>query len=394
MLNRKKPFFSILIPTFNRPELVGDAIESVLYQSFDDLEVIVSNNGANTSTREVIRTYLKDERVKYYENGQALNMPEHWDKIAQEFDGKYFLILTDRCLLKQDALKFLYENLCARDNELEVISWKWDLYLDDMNILLRASRRNIAKINETDSTEYLLGLANYLTGVDYPMPRGMNSCVKTSFYKELQKRYGRVFTCLTPDVSFSFYCLMNTKSFWFVDGSLMISRGANVSNGGQTYVATTDQYIQSLGISDPIQNLPCKVPFLVNAVAEDFLRTAANCGRLDIYNSFCKTNYYVKLLYEWDVKVIAHKISFWRLYVFSRQIGKALDDESPNIQQQVKSQRLKSKVGKTMPFLRRVLVAAAIQILGRYLMAFRQRRILKNGDAEVFTDVRQAAGFS
>ena len=85
-----KPFFSILIPTFNRPEMVHFAIESVLLQNFQDFELIISNNGALTSTREVVFKYLNDERVKYYESSQVLSMVEHWDKVGKLFVGKFF----------------------------------------------------------------------------------------------------------------------------------------------------------------------------------------------------------------------------------------------------------------------------------------------------------------
>ncbi len=45
MLN-EKPFFSVVLPTLNRAEYLPFAIESVLNQTFEDLELIVSNNSS------------------------------------------------------------------------------------------------------------------------------------------------------------------------------------------------------------------------------------------------------------------------------------------------------------------------------------------------------------
>ncbi len=39
-----KPFFSVVMPTFKRPERLKRAVESVLNQSFTDFEILIVNN--------------------------------------------------------------------------------------------------------------------------------------------------------------------------------------------------------------------------------------------------------------------------------------------------------------------------------------------------------------
>jgi len=241
---KTSPFFSILIPTFNRPELISYAIESVLLQGFEDLEIIISNNGANEKTREVSKKYLIDPRVKYYENNNILNMPEHWDKLGQLFCGKYFLILTDRCLLKKGALNYLFIKIKESKYTIDVISWPWDLYLDKLGILLPSScSTQKLEVKEINSNEYFDFLAANLSGVDYSMPRGLNSCVERKFYSKIVNIYGTVFKTISPDVTFSMYCIMNTPKFWYVNGSLFVSQGADVSNGGRVYTSTAEEYL-------------------------------------------------------------------------------------------------------------------------------------------------------
>ena len=48
----KAPLFSIVIPTYNRSELVQGAVRSVLGQTFDDFEVVVSDNCSQDDTRD------------------------------------------------------------------------------------------------------------------------------------------------------------------------------------------------------------------------------------------------------------------------------------------------------------------------------------------------------
>ncbi len=58
------PFFSIIIPTYNRATFIGKSINSVLGQDFSDWELIVVDDGSKDGTADVVRSIV-DERVKY-----------------------------------------------------------------------------------------------------------------------------------------------------------------------------------------------------------------------------------------------------------------------------------------------------------------------------------------
>jgi glycosyltransferase involved in cell wall biosynthesis len=59
------PTFSVIIPTYNRAELIEKTIRSVLTQENPDLEIIVVDDGGTDNTEEVVAT-LSDERVRYH----------------------------------------------------------------------------------------------------------------------------------------------------------------------------------------------------------------------------------------------------------------------------------------------------------------------------------------
>lgn len=59
-----KPFFSVIIPTYNRSRDLKRAVDSVLSQSFCDFEILVMDDGSTDDTREVMRA-IHDPRVTY-----------------------------------------------------------------------------------------------------------------------------------------------------------------------------------------------------------------------------------------------------------------------------------------------------------------------------------------
>jgi glycosyltransferase involved in cell wall biosynthesis len=59
------PYFSIVIPVYNKEKFVAKTIESVLNQTFTDYEIIIVNDGSTDQSEAKISTF-NDNRIKYY----------------------------------------------------------------------------------------------------------------------------------------------------------------------------------------------------------------------------------------------------------------------------------------------------------------------------------------
>lgn len=57
-------FFSIVIPTYNRANIISYALNSVLNQTFNDYEILIVDDGSIDNTKDVIKTF-SDQRIKY-----------------------------------------------------------------------------------------------------------------------------------------------------------------------------------------------------------------------------------------------------------------------------------------------------------------------------------------
>ena len=60
------PFFSVIIPTFNRAAILPRAIKSILNQSFSDWELIIQDDGSTDDTATIVENFLDDKRIKYF----------------------------------------------------------------------------------------------------------------------------------------------------------------------------------------------------------------------------------------------------------------------------------------------------------------------------------------
>lgn len=59
------PLFSVVIPTYNRENIIKKAIDSVLSQSFQDFEIIIIDNGSTDNTKQFIKSY-SHAKINYF----------------------------------------------------------------------------------------------------------------------------------------------------------------------------------------------------------------------------------------------------------------------------------------------------------------------------------------
>lgn len=84
-------FFSIIIPTFNRAHIITRAIKSVVSQSFQDVEIIVVDDGGTDNTEAVIKE-LGDGRIIFYkQNNKGVSAARNTG--ASLAKGEYLLFL-------------------------------------------------------------------------------------------------------------------------------------------------------------------------------------------------------------------------------------------------------------------------------------------------------------
>jgi glycosyltransferase involved in cell wall biosynthesis len=83
---------SVVIPVFNRRQLIGAALESVLAQDFPEIDIAVVDNHSDDGTWELLQTY-DDPRVRLFRNDRNIGLFGNFNRCAEEIRREYALFL-------------------------------------------------------------------------------------------------------------------------------------------------------------------------------------------------------------------------------------------------------------------------------------------------------------
>ena len=176
------PFFSVIIPTFNRAERIRTTIQSVLIQSFGDYELLVVDDGSTDGTRSVVEEF-GDPRIQYLgmenrERGAARNAG------VKASRGRYVTFLDSDDLWYPAHLDQVHRTLQAREsppvfhqayevvNEEGEVIWRPEIIGSTLNRLLFTRgnvmscqgvflRRDVATANPFHEARDLAGLEDW-----------------------------------------------------------------------------------------------------------------------------------------------------------------------------------------------------------------------------------------
>lgn len=102
----------VFIPTFNRAEKLGRAIESVLAQAVPDLEVVVLDNHSEDRTEAMLAELSRqDARIRHIRWPQNIGMIPNMNAVRELVDGDFFAMLPDDdvyepCFLEEALARF------------------------------------------------------------------------------------------------------------------------------------------------------------------------------------------------------------------------------------------------------------------------------------------------
>lgn len=146
-----KPFFSIVLPTYNRASFLSRSIGSVIKQSFQDWELIIIDDGSTDHTKELVNSF-NDNRIKYFyqENSErsaarnkGVNQANSDWVCFLDSDDEYLpehLEVIYKCLMSNDSPRFILTGNIIKNKNSQI---KHPLINMDANVLVEIATKFI-----------------------------------------------------------------------------------------------------------------------------------------------------------------------------------------------------------------------------------------------------------
>lgn len=119
-MNKSNPFFSVVIPTYNRKNIINICIDSVLSQTYNNYEIIIIDNGSTDGTKDFINSNYNDYRIKYtFQNGSGSPASPRNNGINLS-KSQWICFLDSDDFWHKDKLKIIHDEIID-DSKIDVI---------------------------------------------------------------------------------------------------------------------------------------------------------------------------------------------------------------------------------------------------------------------------------
>ncbi|WP_159018213.1 glycosyltransferase family 2 protein [Algibacter sp. L3A6] len=137
------PFFSVIIPLYNKEGFIADTIKSVLNQTFTDFEIIVVNDGSTDKSLKELQSINDDRLITIQQKNQGVSVARN--NGIKNAKGNYITLLDADDEWKPNHLELFYKTIKQFPNGALFCN-AYDIKSSD-NYTIKATY-NIAKVNE------------------------------------------------------------------------------------------------------------------------------------------------------------------------------------------------------------------------------------------------------
>lgn len=169
---------SVIVPVYNVAQYVAECLNSLLNQTYRNLEIIVVDDGSTDNSLQICNTFLSDTRVKVFhkENGGLSDARNYG---LEKATGDFVLFIDSDDFLDLDMIRVLYSNLQSTNSDISICgSYK---YYSKDKVIPNQKNCELVCLDRIKAIEWLYDFDHYGVGV-------WNKLLKKIFLTELNFR--------------------------------------------------------------------------------------------------------------------------------------------------------------------------------------------------------------
>jgi glycosyltransferase involved in cell wall biosynthesis len=137
------PRLSIGLPVYNGENFLAESLEALLGQSYEDFELIISDNASTDGTADICRRYAKqDSRIRYVRQPRNIGLNPNHNFVVGQARGELFKMASHDDLYARDLLKRCVEAL--DEHPRVVLAHCWEAMIDPAGTITKVLEYSVA----------------------------------------------------------------------------------------------------------------------------------------------------------------------------------------------------------------------------------------------------------
>ncbi|WP_353047590.1 glycosyltransferase [Exiguobacterium sp. s139] len=233
---KSMPLVSLVVPIYNTAPYIEQCLESLVNQTYPNLEIICINDGSTDNSFDVLMQYDSDLRVQLYDQtnrgcsfsrNRGLNLA----------DGEYIMFVDSDDWLDLDAIRLMVEH--AERERADAVMGTYVREYEGRSLPKHIFNANFLSYDEEETKRYVHRRLFGLMGEELARPEtvdALNSNCITLYHRDLIKHlsfdstYGSF-----ADLYYQIRALENCKRFIYIDYPVYHYRKTNVTSMTSTY---------------------------------------------------------------------------------------------------------------------------------------------------------------
>jgi len=292
------PFFSVIIPTYNRAVFLKKAIKSVLDQEYTDWELLIIDDGSTDNTSELVKSF-HDPRVRYIFQQNAERSVARNNGIANA-NGKYICFLDSDDYYMPNCLFTFYSEIILQ-NQPEAM-FVVNIYEDTNGIL---------KQKDIFNNKFIDNPIHYYWENTVLAP--ISVCIHHKILSE--HKFNPEFNVWED--SHLWFRILSIYPFYYIPAYVAVSVRHQLSGNNMDVinikVEKADKYIAA--INHLFNNYDSILKNLTNKMRIDYIN-----NKYHLYLYCARNNRQYKVAFQIIFRVLKNKLSLYNLLTFIKLI--------------------------------------------------------------------------